>query len=395
MNPSFSAINCPKIVVGRGSLSYFSTLGKKRIGVISYTDELTLVVVSLAKEMGAELCYLAQVKQEPLIGDVFQCVEKARDFQPDLILAIGGGSVLDTAKAVHLFYENPELRFNDALIPFSLPALGTKAIHVSVPTTSGTGSESTSVAVLIDPVSKIKRLLMDNHLIPHIAILDADLTESLPEHIALSTGLDALTHAIESSVANNASAFSRSLSIGAACDILENLEQSVSSSNLDTRKAAKERMHIAASLAGIAITNSCTGLAHSYDHPGPAFGLPHGTVCGLMLPYTMGLCGAQDAYATLARRLGYQGDSEMLSQQLIDHIFSIMDRIGFKTCFRDMGIKETDYLSRIDEWSVASLSAFATIVSPAHMTIALGRKLFEDCYYGNRPQILFETSQIP
>jgi alcohol dehydrogenase class IV len=310
-----------------------------------------------------------------------------------MILAIGGGSVLDTAKAVHLFYENPDLRLEDALIPFSLPALGKKAIHVSVPTTSGTGSETTSVAVLIDPVTKIKRLLMDNTLIPHYAILDADLTDSLPDHIALSTGMDALTHAIEASVAKNASAYSRALALGAASDILENLELSVSSCcDAEKKKNVKEKMHVAASLAGIAITNSCTGLAHSYDHPGPAFGIPHGTVCGLMLPYTMKFCGPQDAYATLAHRLGYVGECTELSQQLIDHIFSMMNRIGFKTCFRDMGVDERAYLSKIDEWAETSLSAFATVVSPAQMTAERGRKLFEDCYYGNHPQFSDEAS---
>ena len=146
-------------------------------------------------------------------------------------------------------------------------------------------------------------------------------------------------------------------------------------------------MHIAASLAGIAITNSCTGLAHSYDHPGPAFGLPHGTVCGLMLPYTMKFCGPQDAYATLARRLGYSGDCTALSQQLIDHLFSLMRRLGFKTSFRDFGIDEKTYLSKIDEWAKASLPAFATVVSPAQMTEELGRELFVNCYYGIQPNL--------
>jgi alcohol dehydrogenase class IV len=389
MNSHISVIHSPKIVTGRGSLSYFSTLGKKRIGVISYTDELSEQVRSLAEEAGAEICYLAKVTREPLIGDVVEVVRKTAEFQPDLILAIGGGSVLDTAKAVHLFYENPEMKLADAFVPFTLPQLGKKAVHIAVPTTSGTGSETTSVAVLIDPDAKVKRLLMDNRIIPHYAILDANLTDSLPDSIAISTGLDALTHAIEASVAKNASAYSRSLALGAASDILEKLELSVSHDcSSDVRRDAKEGMHIAASFAGIAITNSCTGLAHSYDHPGPAFGIPHGTVCGLMLPYTMGFCGAQSAYASLARRLGYTGEVAALSQHLIDHIFSLMRRIGQKTCFRDMGIEESAYLANIEEWSASSLPAFATVVSPADMTVELGRKLYLDCYYGNRPNLL-------
>lgn len=390
MEQQFSVLHTPQFVTGRGSISFFATLGKKRIGVIrggrSLNDELKAKIEKLAAESGAEVKYLAQIRNEPYIEDIFKNMDEIRAFEPDMILAIGGGSVLDTAKAIHLFYENPEMKFEDALIPYTLPALGKKAVHVSVPTTSGTGSETTSVAVFIDPETKIKKLLMDNKLIPHYAILDADTTDSLPASITTNTGMDALTHAIEASVAKNASAMTRAIALEAAVDILENLETSASNTaEPEAKKAAREAVHIASAMAGTAITNSCTGLAHSYDHPGPAFNLPHGMVCGIMLPYTMGLVGPQPAYAALAKRLGYTGNQTELSQKLVEHLFALAERLGLKTSMQAMGIDETEYMANVERWAEGSLSAFATQMSPAEMTTERGVQMYKDIYYGNRP----------
>lgn len=268
-------------------------------------------------------------------------------------------------------------------LPYSLPALGKKAVHVSVPTTSGTGSETTSAAVFIDPNTKVKKLLLDNSIVPHYAILDADTTDSLPYSITVATGMDALTHAIESSVALNSTALSRALALEAATDILENLESSAREGELTPeKKEAREKLHIASALAGVAITNSCTGIAHSYDHPGPAFGLPHGTVCGLMLPYTMEFCGVQPAYVSLSKRLGYTGDDKQLTKALINHLFTLMDKLTMKSSLQKYGIDEAEYMSKIDEWATNSLNAFATVVSPSQMTFEKGRQLFKNCYYG-------------
>ena len=276
MNQNYNRLYMPQFITGCGSIEFFATLGKKRIGVVrggrSLNDQLKAKIEKLAEESGAELRYIAQIRNEPYIEDIFRCMDEVREFEPDMILAIGGGSVLDTAKAIHLFYENPEMSFEEATIPYALPALGKKAVHVAVPTTSGTGSETTSCAVFIDPETKTKKLLLDNTIIPHYAILDADMTDSLPTSITVATGLDALTHSIEASTAMNASAMTRAIAMEAAVDILENLEAAAKEGEMtEEKKAAREKMHIASGLAGVAITNSCTGLAHSYDHPGPAF----------------------------------------------------------------------------------------------------------------------------
>ncbi|MGO5052928.1 iron-containing alcohol dehydrogenase [Lachnospiraceae bacterium LCP25S3_G4] len=387
MKEQYALLHTPQFVVGRGSLSFFSTLGKKRIGIIkggkSYNEEVQQTIESLAKKTDAEICYLAQVRNEPYIDDIFNCMEKVRAFEPDMILAIGGGSVLDTAKAIHLFYENPELSFEEALIPFTLPRLGKRAVHISIPTTSGTGSETTSVAVFIDPITQTKKLIMDNTIIPHYAILDANLTDTLPDSIRVATGMDALTHAIEASVAQNASAMTKSIAIEAAMDILENLPKTIDTSCTEKEQLiAREKVHIASAMAGVAITNSCTGIVHSYDHPGPAFGIAHGVVCGLMLPYTISLCGVQDAYITLAKRLGYSGSEEELVLQLKAHLIGLIKQLQMKSSFKELGIDQELYYEQSKTWALQSLDAFATVVSPAEMTVEKGLELYRMCYEG-------------
>lgn len=392
MNTTYSQLHAPTLISGRGSISFFATLGKKRIGVIrggrSLNDSLKAKIEQLAAESGAEIRYLAQIRNEPFIEDIFRCMDDVHEFQPDMILAIGGGSVLDTAKAIHLFYENPEMSFEQATIPYALPALGKKAVHISVPTTSGTGSETTSCAVFIDPETKVKKLLLDNTIIPHYAILDADTTDSLPASITIATALDALTHAIESSTAMNASVLTKAIAVEAAVDILENLSVSAAPGEMtEEKKLAREKIHIASTLAGIAITNSCTGLAHSYDHPGPAFSMAHGNICGLMLPYTMKYVGPHESYATIAKRLGYTGSQKELTQALIDHLFGLMKELNLKTCFKDMGFDEEAYKNAAKVWAEISLPAFATVVSPAGMTFEKGIALYNDCYEGTYPRV--------
>ncbi len=386
----YSILSMPQFITGRGSVSFFSSLGKTKIGIIrggkSYNASLKNTIEKLAKESGAEICYLAQIRNEPYVEDIFSCMEEVRNFEPDMILAIGGGSVLDTAKAIHLFYENPDMAFEDALIPFTLPTLGKKAVHVSVPTTSGTGSESTSVAVFIDRVTQVKQLLLDNHLIPHYAVLDADLTDSLPDSIRIATAMDALTHAIEASTAKNASVMTQAIALEAALDIMEYLKEALSScTDREAQALAREKIHIASAMAGTAITNSCTGLAHSYDHPGPAFGKAHGSVCGLMLPYTMVLCGPHPNYAVLAKRLGYSGNEKELSQALINHLIFLRKKLSLETSFKEMGIPEAAYFEWVPKWADCSLPAMATQMSPAAMDSEKGRILYDACYFGKPP----------
>lgn len=140
-------------------------------------------------------------------------------------------------------------------------------------------------------------------------------------------------------------------------------------------------------MAGTAITNSCTGLAHSYDHPGSSFGKSHGNVCGLMLPYTMALCESHPNYATLARRLGYLGSEKELSQSLIKHILDLRKELSLENSFKEMGIPEDAYFEAVPTWASHSITAFATQMSPVNMDIEKGHILYKACYFGNTPVI--------
>lgn len=392
MEQKYHKLQMPQFITGRGSISFFATLGKKRIGVIcggrSLNDELKVKIERLAEAAGAELCYLTQIRNEPYVEDIFRCMDDVRKFNPDMFLAIGGGSVMDTAKAIHLFYENPEMTFEEALVPFQLPPLGKKAILVAAPTTSGTGAEATTCGVFIDSVTREKKIILDHKLLPHYAILDANLTDSMPSSVTSATGMDALTHAIEAATAVNASAMVRVMAMEAAVDILENLEIVVSDGEMTERKKdAREKMHVAAGLAGVAITNCCTGIAHSYAHMGPAYSFAHGSVCGLMLPYSMKYVGIHPAYVTISKRLGYRGSDRELTQALIDHIFALMKNLNMKTTFKEFGISRDRYMEDAKVWAKISLEQFPTVVSSAEMTFEKGLTYYEEVFDGVYPVV--------
>ena len=381
----FSRIYMPNIVCGRGSLSFAASLGKKRVAVLGYADTVAELAKDVFKDTDAEVRYIATVSHEPLIRDIFDNLPAVMEFKPDLILAIGGGSVMDVSKGLHLFYENPDMTFEESLKPFALPELGKLAISVFVPTTSGTGSETSSAAVFINEKTHVKSLLLSNTLIPDYTILDADLTDRLPRSVQISTGLDALCHAIESTTARNTNDFTRAIATQSALDILEYLPIAADSNSSDQqRRAAKEKLHMAATMAGIAITNSFTGIVHSYDHPGPEFGIPHGIVCGIMLPYSMEMVGPTEEYACIARRLGYTGSTAELSKALMRHITKLNSRLGLSESFSDAGINKERYFANVPRWSEISLNAMATKLSPANMDVEKGKKFYTLCYYGSK-----------
>ncbi|MEG2653285.1 MAG: iron-containing alcohol dehydrogenase, partial [Ruthenibacterium sp.] len=285
--------------------------------------------------------------------------------------------------------EYPEMTIEESLRPYQLPPLGRLAVMVAIPTTSGTGSETTSAAVFIDHATKAKHLMLANTLIPAYAILDADLTDSLPAAIAAHTGMDALTHALEAAVCVAATPLVISIALGAALDLLENLQNSISDhAPAPIHARAREACHVAASLAGMVITNSCAGLAHGMDQAGPCFGLPHGMVCGLMLPYTTAFSSPHPSYVTLARRLGLPGaDDRALCQSLVDYLWDFCEQMNIVHSFSALEIPEDAYMDKIDDFARLGLQAIATKLSPRVPTPDEARQLLRDAYYGKRPTV--------
>ena len=279
------------IYFGRGSLSHLKDLqGKKafivtggasmqRFGFLGKTEEYL-------KEAGMELKVFAGVEPDPSIETVKKGAEDMRKFKPDWIVAIGGGSPIDAAKAMWIFYEYPDLTFEEAAKPFSLPTLRNKAKFCAIPSTSGTATEVTAFSVITDYDNGIKYPLADFNLTPDVAIVDPDLAETMPPALAACTGMDAFTHAVEAYVSTAANAFTDPLALRAIEMVKDNL---IKSYNGD--KCAREQMHYAQCLAGMAFSNALLGIVHSMAHKtGAAFKtghVVHGLANAMYLPYVI------------------------------------------------------------------------------------------------------------
>ena len=393
MSNNYAQLFMGKYVTGRGSVSFLKDMGRKRAAIVLdgcvINGEKLEKITKYLKEGGAEYKVVADIRTEPFFKDILKARDTVNEFKPDLIVAIGGGSVIDTAKALWLFYEHPDMAFEDAFKPFQLPPTTGKAVIVAIPTTSGTGSETSSCAVFTNQDTKEKSLMLGNNLIPEYAILDADFTDTLPDHVAAQTGMDALTHAMEASVSTNTNPMVIILAMSAALDLLEYLPSSAGpSTNGESKRISREKCHNAASLAGVAITNSFCGLAHASDQPGPYFKLPHGLVCGMLLPYTTALCCPHPTYATIAKRLGCNGESEKeLCSQLVDYLWDFSDKMGISHSVKELKVDEKEYMEHLPQFVQAACQSMSSKLSPHPLNEASAEKLFKDIYYGIKPKV--------
>ena len=392
MNQTFSRLYASQLVTGRGSLSFLATLGKKKAAIIYdgriIGEEKQRQITHLLNTGGCEVRFVADIRNEPFFSDITSAGEELRSYEPDLFVAIGGGSVMDTTKAMWLFYEHPELTLEDSFKPFALPPTTGKAIIVAVPTTSGTGSETTCCAVFTNQDTLEKRLMLSYEIMPAFAILDADFTDTMPDVIAAHTGMDALTHALEAAVCTAASPLVQTLSLNAALDMLDNLPFSTGAVLGTVSKAdAREMCHIGATIAGIAINNCSAGLAHALDQPGPYFGLPHGMVCGLLLPYTTAFHSPHPAYVKVGRRLGFSGTDQEICQQLVDHLWKFVSVVGVPHSFKEAGADEAKFMAKLPDFVAAVDTSMAANLSPKKPTPEEATQLLKDAYYGNKPHV--------
>ncbi|MDR1193019.1 MAG: iron-containing alcohol dehydrogenase [Peptococcaceae bacterium] len=388
----YAELRLGRWISGRGAMRFLPTLGKKRIAVIYDGGVLTEAAREKLRQplaaAGAEVRFIADIRHEPGFQDIRAALAALGDFQPDLFAAVGGGSVLDIAKAVWLFYENPGLPFADSFKPFQLPGGSGKSEIAAIPTTSGTGSETTCCAVFTDEETRQKRLILGYNIVPAYAILDPDFTDTLPDSIAAHTGMDALAHAIEAAVCKASSPIVVSLALGAACDLLENLPVSVNAPpGSREKRAARDLCHYAAAIAGAAINNSSAGLVHALDQPGPYFNLPHGLVCGLLLPYATAAHSPHPLYATLARRLGRQGDETDLCVQLADCLWDLNAAVGIPRSFQALGIDEAEFFRQLPNFAGAVENSMAANLAPREVTPASAAAILRAAYYGQKPTV--------
>jgi alcohol dehydrogenase class IV len=376
-----------KFVCGRGSLGYLNELDSSRTALVIDSRALAADRLEEIKKRltgSGRVCQVvADVSAEPSTDAVQKVLEHIRAFKPDCILAIGGGSVLDTAKALWVFYEHPDYTWEQAFTPFGVGELGKAAKLVAVPTTSGTGSETTCVAVITDSETGLKRLIMSDEIVPTMAILDADMVSSMPAKVAAYSGLDALSHAIEGAACSVSCDLAVSVALGAALDILEYLPASVKADpESDEGRKAREIMHTAASMAGMAINKSCTGLTHSIDQIGPIFGLPHGLVCGLLLPHTIAYSSPHPIYVRIARRAGYAGSAKEMCDGLVKRLWDLNAELGIPRNLKDLGVDREEFASHVDRLAKIGVSTAASKFSPAPLDEEKAKALLWQAYEG-------------
>lgn len=392
MKTNYSILRQSQLVTGRGSISFLSTMGKKRAAIFydgrMMDDSAKHKLSALLAQGGCESRFVADIRNEPFFSDILKAANGVQEFEPDLFVALGGGSVMDTAKAVWLFYEHPELPFEDAFKPFQIPETTGKAVIAAIPTTSGTGSETTCCAVFVNKDTMQKQLILGFPIMPAYAILDPDFTDTLPDIIAAHTGMDALSHAIEAAVCTASSPVVVSLSLAATLDILDSLPDSVHApAGSKERMTAREACHYSAALAGVAINNSSAGLVHTLDQPGPCFNIPHGLVCGLLLPYTTAFHSPHPVYTKLGLRLGYKGSEKEICNGLVNFLWDFNTRVGIAHSFKELGIEESIFMDKISGFLSGLDSSMAAIFSPRKPTFEEARQILVDAYYGNKPSV--------
>lgn len=372
---------------------------------LGYVDKLTY---QLEKNSNNVLISIfSEVEPDPDLTTVQKGVEVMNSFKPDVIIALGGGSAMDAAKAMWLFYENPEADFIGMAQKFldirkriyKFPKLGKLSKLVAIPTTSGTGSEVTSFAVISDKSKNMKYPLADYELTPDVAIIDPDFVMSVPKAATADTGLDVLTHAIEAYVSIVASDYTDALALHAIKLVFEFLPRSYKNGSSDP--IAREKMHNASCIAGMAFTNAFLGINHSLAHKlGGEFHIPHGRANALLLPYVIEYNGesnpskftawpkygeykAPERYADIAKILGLPAKTpEEGVKSLVKAIKDLIKEVEIPSSIKELGVDEKKYLSVIEELSYKAFEDQCTTANPRLPKVKELEDIYRKVYYG-------------
>ncbi len=370
---------------------------------LGYIDKILYHLRKRKKYVHSEI--FSDVEPDPSFDTIKKGVLVMESFKPDVIIAVGGGSPIDAAKGMWLFYEHPEadveglkLKFMDIRKrTYKFPKLGIKSKMVAIPTTSGTGSEVTSFAVITDKNKNKKYPLADYELTPDVAIIDPDLVMSLPKSVTADTGMDVLTHALEAYVSNMASDYTDGLAEKAIELVFENLKQAYDNGD---DKWAREKMHNASTIAGMAFTNAFLGLNHSIAHKiGGEFHLPHGRTNAILLPYVIKYNSskptkfvsfpkyeffiADKKYANIAKRLGLKSNTvEEGVDSLIESIRNLNKSLNIPKSFQEAGINEKEFMAKLDLLADRAFEDQCTTANPRVPLIEEIKQILIDSYYG-------------
>ena len=368
------------VVVGGGSMKRFGFLDK---------------AVAYLKEAGMEVQLFEGVEPDPSVETVMKGAEAMRAFEPDWIVAMGGGSPIDAAKAMWVFYEYPDTTFEEIITPFSFPTLRTKAKFCAIPSTSGTATEVTAFSVITDYHKGIKYPLADFNITPDVAIVDPELAETMPKKLVAHTGMDAMTHAIEAYVSTLHCNYTDPLALHAIKMIHNNLKKSYDG-DMDARAA----MHDAQCLAGMAFSNALLGIVHSMAHKtGAAYTgdhIIHGCANAMYLPkvikYNSKNAEAAERYAEIASFIGLSGaTTEGKVDALIAELRSMNDQLDIPQGIKNYGksgvkadvsvIDEKEFLEKLPEVAKNAIADACTGSNPRQPSQEEMEKLLKACYY--------------
>ena len=422
-------INIKRVTKRRVNMQWFKVPERiyHEIGSVQYLEKLPDVerVMIVTDRVMAQLGYVEKIeyhlrkRRKPVVIDIFEDVEPdpsvdtvlngaeaMRKFKPDTIISLGGGSAIDAAKGMWLFYESPETDFNDLRLKFmdirkrvfKFPKLGRQAKMVAIPTTSGTGSEVTSFAVITDKVNNIKYPLADYELTPDVAIIDPTFVLSVPPAVTADTGLDVLTHAIEAYVSTMATDNTDALAMKAIQIVFEYLPKSYKGANTAEGKEAREKMHNASCIAGMAFANAFLGVNHSLAHKlGGEFHIPHGRANAILLPHVIEYNAtaptkfaafpkyksfvADKKYAEIAKSLGLKSDTvEEGVQSLIQAIRNLMKELNMPMSVQECGISEVEYFESLDRLSLEAFDDQCTGANPRLPLVSELKEIYKKIY---------------
>ncbi|HEY9296486.1 MAG TPA: iron-containing alcohol dehydrogenase, partial [Phormidium sp.] len=404
----------PKIYFKYGAwpIAIRELAGKRRAFIVTdkqlYDLGVTNPLEGCLEEIGLKYDVFYDVEPDPSLETVQRGLALMKTFQPDVIIAIGGGSPMDAAKIMWLLYEHPEIEFEGLAMRFmdirkrvyELPALGNKAIMIAVPTTSGTGSEVTPFAVVTDRRTNIKYPLADYALTPTMAIVDPELVLNMPKKLTAYGGIDALTHALEAFVSVLASEYTNSMALEAIRLLFKYLPSAYHNGANDPK--AREKVHYAATMAGMAFANSFLGICHSMAHQlGATFHVPHGLANALMIPYVIKY-NSTDApfkqatfsqykypnakwrYARIASYLGLPGETdEQKVNSLIAAVEDLKRELDIPTSIKD-AIKENrqEFYAKVEHLADQAFDDQCTGANPRYPLITDLKQLLEDAYEG-------------
>lgn len=401
-----------RIYFQSGAVKYLTKMrGIKRALIVTdpgvvklgFVDKVTYHLNKRNNPVAIEV--FSEVEPDPSVDTVKAGVKMMRQFKPDTVIALGGGSAIDAAKAMWLFYEHPEVEFDFLRLKFmdirkrtfKYPKMGRQARLVAIPTTSGTGSEVSAFSVITHKGEDIKYPLADYELTPDVAIIDADFVMTVPSQITADTGMDVLTHAIEAYVSVMASEYTDALALKAIELVFEYLPKVYHEGN---NREAREKMHHASCMAGMAFTNAFLGVCHSLAHKlGGEFHIPHGRANAILLPHVIKYNAqiptkftsypqyeffrAPEKYREIAEYLGLGAeDTEEGVKNLITGIRNLMQELDMPLTIAECGVNESQFMAKVDELAEKAFHDQSTISNPRQPLIPELAGLYRKAYHG-------------